>query len=135
MDLSAVNYLAVFVAAVSMFLIGAVWYSKFIFGKAWMKVNNFTEEDNNQDNVGRTFGLAFVFSFIMALNLAFFLADESTTLAWGIIAGALAGVGWVALGFAMIALFEKRSWKYILINGGYIIFSFIAMGAILGAWR
>ena len=135
MDLSAVNYLAVFVAAVSMFLIGAVWYSKFIFGKAWMRANNFTEEETSNNNVGKTFGLAFIFSFIMALNLAFFLADESTTLTWGIIAGALAGIGWVALGFALIALFERKSWKYILINGGYLIISFIAMGAILGAWR
>ncbi len=135
MDLSAINFLAVFVAAISMFLIGAVWYSKFLFGKAWMKANNFNEDFNKEGNVGRTFGLAFIFSFIMALNLAFFLADKSTTLAWGIIAGALAGIGWVSLGFALIALFEKKSWKYILINGGYLIISFLAMGAILGAWR
>jgi len=35
----------------------------------------------------------------------------------------------------MIALFERRSWKYIVINGGYMTVSFTVMGLILGAWR
>lgn len=50
-------------------------------------------------------------------------------------AGFLAGFGWVALGIAVIALFERRSWKYVLINGGYMTVAFVAMGLILGAWR
>jgi hypothetical protein len=36
---------------------------------------------------------------------------------------------------ATIALFERRSWKYILINGGYMTVSFVIMGLIIGAWR
>lgn len=42
---------------------------------------------------------------------------------------------WVALGIATIALFERRSWSYILINAGYWIVSFVVMGTIIGAWR
>jgi len=42
-----------------------------------------------------------------------------TTVVWGMTAGALAGVGWVAAGLGIIALFENRSWTYILVNGGY----------------
>ncbi|MEO5754950.1 MAG: DUF1761 family protein [Chthoniobacterales bacterium] len=34
-----------------------------------------------------------------------------------------------------MALFENRSWKYILVNGGYLITAFVLMGAILGGWR
>ena len=41
----------------------------------------------------------------------------------------------VAAGCAVIALFENRSWQYILVNGGYLITAFVLMGAILGAWR
>jgi len=55
--------------------------------------------------------------------------------AWGMTAGALAGLGWVAAGVAIIALFERRSWSYILVNCGYLAVTFILMGAILGAWR
>lgn len=129
------NYLAIIVAALSTFLIGGVWYSPILFAKGWMQANNFTEEDLKDTNMAKTFGFSFLFALLMAFNLAMFLADEGTTTSWGATAGFLAGFGWVALGLATIALFEKRSWKYILINGGYMVVSFVVMGLIIGAWR
>jgi hypothetical protein len=71
----------------------------------------------------------------MAANLAAFLAEPKTTAVWGATAGFLAGFGWVTLAIATIGLFERRSWKYILINGGYMTVSFVIMGLIIGAWR
>jgi hypothetical protein len=41
----------------------------------------------------------------------------------------------VALGIGIIALFERRSWKYVAINAGYMTVAFVVMGFILGAWR
>jgi hypothetical protein len=32
-------------------------------------------------------------------------------------------------------VFERRSWIYILINGGYCAVSLTVMGAIIGWWR
>ena len=37
--------------------------------------------------------------------------------------------------FAVIALFEQRTWKYILINGGFITVYFTLIGFILGLWQ
>ena len=71
----------------------------------------------------------------MAVNLAMFLNAPATTLAFGAIAGLLAGAGWVATGIGIVALFENRSWKYVLINGGYLTVALTVMGAILGGWR
>ncbi|MBK7038606.1 MAG: DUF1761 domain-containing protein [Bacteroidetes bacterium] len=45
------------------------------------------------------------------------------------------GFGFSALIFTIVALFEQRSWKYILINGGYITIYFTLVGFILGIWR
>ena len=129
------NWLAVLAAAVSTFALGGLWYSKALFGRAWMSVNNLTEADLAQGNMVKIFGLSFVFAVIMAANLAAFLADAKTNAVWGATAGFLAGFGWAALGIATIALFERRSWKYILINGGYVTVSFVIMGLIIGAWR
>jgi hypothetical protein len=42
--------------------------------------------------------VSFLFSLVMAINLAMFLNDSKTTLAWGATAGFLAGFGWVAMG-------------------------------------
>lgn len=135
MDFSNLNYLAVLVAALSTFVLGGLWYSPMLFGKAWMQLNNFTDADLQTFSKARMFGCSFVFSLVMALNLAMFLAGSTTDVIWGMTAGALAGLGWVAMAIAIIGVFENKSWTYILINGGYMIVAFIVMGAILGAWR
>ena len=130
-----INWLAVLAAAVFTFAIGGLWYSPVLFGRAWMSVNHLTDADLAKGNTVKIFGLALLFAALMAANLAAFLAEPKTTAAWGATAGFLAGFGWVALGIATIALFERRSWKYILINGGYMTVSFTVMGLIIGAWR
>ena len=135
MDLSNINYLAVLAAAISTFVLGGLWYSPMLFGKAWMRANNLTDTDLQTFSKARMFGWSFLFSLVMALNLAMFLAGPTTDVTWGMIAGALTGLGWVAMAIAIIGVFENRSWIYILINGGYMTIAFTIMGAILGAWR
>jgi hypothetical protein len=130
-----INWLAVLAAAVSTFVLGGLWYSKALFGRAWMSANNFSETDLAKSNMLKIFGLSLIFAVIMAANLAAFLAEPKTTAVWGATAGFLAGFGWVTLAIATIGLFERRSWKYILINGGYMTVSFVIMGLIIGAWR
>ena len=130
-----INWLAVLAAAVSSFVLGGLWYSKALFGRAWMSANNLSDADLAKGNLAKIFGLSLVFAVVMAANLAAFLAEPKNTAAWGATAGFLAGFGWVALSIATIALFERRSWKYTLINGGYMTVSFVLMGVIIGAWR
>ena len=130
-----INHFAVLSAALAAFVIGGVWYSPILFHKAWMNASGLNERDLRQGGMGKIFGLSFLLSLIMAYNLAAFLATPDTTVLWGATAGALAGIGWVALSIGILGLFERRSWKYVLINGGYFAVAFVAMGAILGAWR
>ena len=130
-----INYAAVVAAAVSTFVIGGLWYSPAMFHRAWMSANGFTEADLARGSAARIFGIAFVLALVMAANLAAFLSGSDTTVAWGSVAGALTGLGWVAPAIATIALFERRPARYIAINGGYFAVAFVVMGAILGAWR
>ena len=127
------NWLGIIVAALSTFLIGGIWYSPILFEKSWMQSNEFTAEDLKSRNMPLVFVLSFVLSFIMALNLAMFIGKED--LSFGVTAGFLAGFGWVTLAIGIIALFEKRPLKYVLINGGYMVVAFTVMGAILGALK
>ena len=135
MDAANINYLAVLVAALSTFLLGGLWYSPLLFGKAWMRANNFNDADLQTFSKARMFGWSFVFSLVMAVNLAMFLAGPGTNVSWGMTAGALAGFSWVAMATAIVGVFENRSWAYILINGGYMTVAFVVMGAIIGVWR
>lgn len=135
MDFSALNHIAVLAAALSMFVLGGLWYSPVLLGKVWMKANGFTAADLQRGSPLRIFGLSLVCAVIMAYDLAMFLSGPGTTAAWGATAGFLAGFGWVALSVTMIAQFERRPAAYVLVNGGYVTVSFTVMGAILGGWR
>lgn len=134
MNFSLINWLAVLVAGLSAFAVGGIWYSRSLFGNAWMADSNLTEDQLKQGNKGKIFGFTAVFSLLMAINLAMFLADAKTDVAWGAEAGFLAGI-WTFCAIAIHSLFELKCWRYIFINGGYSIVSLTLMGAIIGLWR
>lgn len=132
MDLSQINYLAVGVAALSSFLIGGLWYSPILFAKAWMRETGLSEDELGK-NMGRTFGLAFALSLVIAFNLAAFLGPDATW-SWGMTAGVLAAV-WVGASMAITFAFERRSAILTLIDAGYHLVAYAVMGGILGAWH
>lgn len=128
------NYIAIIVASLSTFLIGGLWYSPVVFGKAWMKENGFTEEGMKNASMVKIFGLAFVLAVISAVNLAMFLGPESDP-AMGALWGFAAGFGWVATFVGTHYLFERKSFRLFLINAGYSVVALTVMGVILAAWK
>lgn len=135
MENMVINHWAVLASAAFSLALGAFWYSPLLFFKGWQREANLTDEQIRQSNPMRTYLLAFLLAYIMSYNLAFFLGDESTDWQFGTLAGFLAGFGWAATMFTTISLFEQRSWKYILINSGYMVVYFTGIGFILGIWR
>jgi Protein of unknown function (DUF1761) len=133
MNLHTLNPWAVIAAAASAFLIGGLWYSPVLLGNEWRRANGFTVDPPAAGPKG--FAIAFAVSLVMSFNLAMFLNAPGTTLAWGATAGFLAGFGWVLMGFGIVAIFEHRPLRYVLINGGYLTVALAIMGAILGGWR
>ena len=142
--MNSVNWLAVFVAGISAFVLGGIWYSPTLFGKAWMSENKMTIEDVKKGNAAKIYGWAFILSLLMAANLGMYLADgpstcpadcvQKTDIKWGTIAGFLSGL-WPFCGLAIVALFEHKTARYIFINGGYLLIALTLMGAIIGMWR
>ncbi len=129
------NHWAVFVCAIFNLVLGALWYSPALFYNAWKTENKLTDEQVQQSNPAKTYGISVILSLLISYNLAFFLGDANTNWQWGLAAGFLAGFGWAAAVFTIIALFEQKSWKYIFINGGYIVIYFSVIGFVLGVWR
>lgn len=132
--MNSLNFWAVIVSALSTFLIGGLWYSPAVFGKPWMRENNFTEEQLKGRNMGKIFGLAFLLALIAALNLAMFLGPENRP-EMGALWGFAAGFGWVATFVGTHYLFEKKSMTLFLINAGYSIVALTLMGVILAAFQ
>ena len=127
-----INWWSVLVAALSSFLLGGLWYGP-LFGKAWMKAFNFSENDLKTRNMARTFGFSLVLAFFAALILDMFIGHESDMIT-GLLAGFFAGIGWVATFTGIQYLFEMKSLKIFLVNAGYSTVSLSIMGAMLGAW-
>ncbi len=130
-----INHWAVLTCAIFNMILGAIWYSPALFYKAWKQENQLSDEQLKAASPLKMHGISFILAYLMSYNLAFFLGDTATDWQWGLTAGFLAGFGWAAAIFTVIALFEQKSWKYIFINSGYIIIYFTVIGAILGAWR
>lgn len=158
-----INFLALIAAALSTLVIGFIWYNPKVFGTIWMKESGLTEEKMKEANIAVVFIMAVFFAFLISMTLQFltihqwgafsmtggnvatakpsyaaFMADYGTafrTFKHGAFHGFLTGL---FLAFPMIAtnaLFERKSWKYTLINSGYWILCFIIMGGIICAWQ
>ena len=130
--ISSINWLSVLAAAVSSFLVGGIWYGP-LFGKSWMAAFGISEGELESRNTPKTFGGALALAIFATINLEMFIGSEADLL-FGLMAGFLAGIGWVATFLGILYLFEMRSMKAFLINAGYCTVSLTLMGTILGIW-
>jgi len=129
-----VNYLAVIAAAIATFALGGLWYSPALFGKVWQREAGVTEEKMKSANMMLIFGLTFVLALIAAWVFALFLGPRPP-MALGLGAGFSAGLCWVAASLGINYLFERKSLKLWLINGGYHTLQFTIIGLILALWH
>ena len=70
--LTDINWLAVLAALVAAFVLGGTWYSKALFGNAWMQDVGLNEETLKNANMARTFGGAIVLEIVAIIALAAF---------------------------------------------------------------
>lgn len=126
-----INWLAVFAAAASSFILGGLWYSA-LFAKQWQTAAGITDEQIKNGNMALIFGGSFVLVLIASASFAFFLGSEMDAMT-GALYGFTAGLCWVAASFGINYLFERKNLTLFLINGGYHTLQFTLIGLILGA--
>jgi hypothetical protein len=129
-----INIWAVLVAGLSSMILGGLWYSPVLFGKAWSAASGVTEAQQKSSNMAKVMGTAFVLAVIGAAVFAMFLGPRPA-LGFATAAGLSAGLCWVAGSFGINYLFEQRSMRLFLINGGYHTVQYTLIGAVLGLWH
>jgi hypothetical protein len=129
-----VNYLAIVAAAVAAFVLGGLWYSPALFGKAWQREVGLSDEELKRGNMARIFGTALVLSLVASFVFALFLGPRPS-MPLGIGAGFAAGLCWVASSFGMNYLFARRSMKLFLIDGGFHTLQFTLIGTVIALWH
>jgi hypothetical protein len=155
------NPVALFLSAVITLVVGFVWYHPKVFGTIWMRENNLTEDQLRTGNMLKIFGLTYVFSLMITMTLmsltihqsgaigmvggpplvesakpsfAAFMADYGTayrTFKHGALHGFISGLFFALPIIGINALFERRSWKYILIHAGFWTVSLTLMGGVI----
>ncbi len=132
------NFIAILVAAVVGYVLGALWYSPVMFAKPWVAAHGFTSEQTAamKADAPKAYGISFVAMIVMAAVLSIVL-NHLGAHDWR--SGAL----WAAhiwLGFAatiglMANLYTGKKFAVFLIDTGYQLLYLVVMGAILGAWH
>lgn len=128
------NYVAVFVAALAYWLLGALWFAV-LFSKPWMALEHITPEQAS----GMNPIAPYVISFILNLVIAFVLAQlcawrNASTAARGAALGILIWIGFVGPITYTTYMYEMRPKELFAINEFYPLVGLCLMGAILGAW-
>jgi hypothetical protein len=128
------NHLAILVAALIQWILGALWYSLF-FAKPWMALTGHTKGERPKGAV-----LSMISSFIGGLILSFVLAhvvgwSGATTFCWGAFIGFICWLGFVAAPLYSETIYERRPIKLFAINTGYWLVALLISGGLLAVWR
>lgn len=133
-----VNWIALIVAAIVAFALGALWYSNAMFGRQWMAAHGHTPEKlaAMQSSMGKTYAFSFVTYLITAMVIALLIGlTGGASLVGGVVIAVLA---WLGFGFPIglnANLFSGKPAGAFMIDAGYQLIYMIIMGAIIGAWR
>lgn len=134
--LQHVNWLAVLVAGLAYFLLGAFWYTT-LFGKKWQSYNRVLMNDPNaKKGTAAIMFVSFILMLICTLGLALIVTRLSLT-GWevGLKLGLLTGVCFAATAVHISYIYEKRPLGLHLINGLYNVAGNIIAAIIIACWR
>jgi hypothetical protein len=132
-----VNYLAILVSGVVIFILGGLWYSV-IFKKTWIALMGIPEE-KMKEGAG-AMPVLFLMAFLCALIQSWILAiviNHFTpfSIARGAMVGTICWIGFAAPTSFATAIFSMTKKPLWLINSAYNLVSFIAAGMILSVWQ
>ncbi len=133
------NYLAVLVAAVLAFLLGGLWYSPAVFGRAWVRGHGLTEEQVKE--MRKRAGLHYAIVALLLLLMAY--ATGRLLFHWHVASGVATGIslalliwlGFVLTTALMGVLLGGRRLAGVAIDLGYQLACLLIMGIVLAAWR
>ena len=130
MDNIQIDLLTVLIAAILNMIIGFFWYSKWLFGPAWMKLQKIKKMPGNNTSMF----YEFIVSLIIAWFLAFFEVTLGiTTVTDGMFVGFMFWLGFVATTQISTTIWGKAPFQLFFLDTGYKLLSFLVMSGVIGA--
>ena len=134
-----VNFWAVLVSAVASMVIGSIWYGP-LFGKKFMNAMGMdTWSPEKKESMKKGMALTYIWQFIASLVMFYVFAWLMGALGAKSPMDAIQAAFWVWLGFIVPVKLGDALWggKMLLfcLGIGNMLFTLLAAGAIIGAWR
>ena len=135
-ELSRINWMAVIVATIVGFGLGAIWFNQKVFGKAWMEDLGVPEERLRKASFAMTMGMNFVMTLLTAFGLAWLIRlTGAKSLVGGTKVGLLCAFAFVVTSYFGDGAYAQTRNRFLTITAGYRAAMIVIMGAILGYWR
>ena len=136
-----VNLWSVLVAAVATMVVGFLWYSPMLFARPWMVAMGYDPDDKaKMQEMQKSAGKSYAHLFCRQPGVGFRSGQRSSTsrpsirALYGMKVGFAIWLGFVTTVQLTAKLFGNQSTKLYLINTGYQLVCYLAMGAILAVW-
>jgi Protein of unknown function (DUF1761) len=135
--LGELNWLAVIVAAVAFFALGAVWYAPAVFGRAWQHASGVEVPEGTRPGIAFYVGpLATCFlSTVATAMLA--LATGTDTVGEAIVLALVVGIGYAAAVAFVGGIFDPHKPQPLLwfaIFSGYQVVGLLIVATIVALW-
>ncbi|HKO78772.1 MAG TPA: DUF1761 domain-containing protein [Chitinophagaceae bacterium] len=134
---SNINWLAVLVAAIAYFMLGAIWYSKALFGAKWAVAVgiNMNDPDKGKGMAKMMIG-TFVLILVTCIGLALLVNRLDLTLFVSAVKLSLiTGICFATTAVSISFIYESRPTALYFIDCGYHLVGHIAAAIILVLWR
>jgi len=133
MVFGGINYMAIIVAAIAGFIVGAAYYGT--LSKPWMKAARIDPASTAMS------ASLFVITFLAELLMAWILAGlighlgpDQVTLRNGVISAGFVWLGFVATTLVVNHRYGGFGWDLTAIDAGHWLLVLVAMGAIIGSF-
>lgn len=135
----SINYLAVLVTAIVGMAIGTAWYSKGLFGSAWLKETKMTNKQISDAKKSGKVNKIYLYMFLLTILSAYVLANlvdlfEATTFGSGLYLGFILWLGIIVPTLAGQFMFGGKSSRLYWITAGHHLVGLMIMAAILAVW-
>lgn len=136
MDFGSINWLAVVACVVVSMISGSLWYNPKTLFPAWWDVVGGGKERPGMQNMGMTWGLTLLSSFVQAVAMSFMVDNMGAAdAASGAGVGFMLWLGFIAPTYLVNKLFAGHGLKIWAIEAGNHLVNFLLFGAILAAWQ
>ncbi len=134
--LSNANWLAIIVAGLAYFAVGAIWYQQAVFGKAWMIGHNLTiDPEKAKKQMPLLLTMTGVLTIAVAILIGFLGSSlYSQTVMSGIKLGLFAGAI-ITCCMGINYTYTSKSFKLLLIDAGYHVVGSVICGIIISIWH